>query len=126
MWSRNNLARAASKYLLSATGSLSEGAQLKTTAEQLGVEFHTPSNSILEDVQVQQTGSLEPLSFVNAMYLATDGAMHDNRLGCGVLLWHPTIGIFWTASFRFVVATPTSTDGEWAARLHGLHWLAGW
>ena len=54
------------------------------------------------------------------------GAMHGDRLGCGLLIWHPSIGIFWTASFGFAAATPTTADGEWAARLHGLHQLAGW
>ena len=74
-WSRNILARAASEYLLDTVSPFNEGTLLRATAEQLGVEFHTPGTRVLDNGHVQQTGSLEPLHVIDAVYLVTGRAV---------------------------------------------------
>ena len=57
------------------------------------------------------------LSIMHPIVAATDGSQMHHRLGAGVVLWHPSAGIFYRLWFGVQPCAAHSTDSEWLAKV---------
>ena len=74
-------------------------------------------------VHAHVTSSL-PLPEV--LWIVTDGALAEHRIGGGVVFYNPRLGVLRSCSFGVSVVAATSADAEWLAKLVARSLLKGW
>ena len=128
-WGTNLLAVAASHYILTLPprGEWEpDGHQLRKALRPLRVIIHTGPKPQLDHARIHTSGDASPLSRLSYAVAATDGSQVDSRLGAGIALWHPDLGIFYRQWFGVQVCAGHSTDAEWLAKIALLPLLTGW
>ena len=128
-WSTNLLAIAASHLHLSLpprAGWLPEGPHLRQLLLPQGVALHTCPSPALQDVLFHTSGDVTLLRTMRHVIAATDGSQSGHQLGAGVVLWHPSTGIFYRQWFGVLSSSGHSTDAEWLAKIALYYLLGGW
>ena len=123
--SRNPLSRASAVYLLDTSAPFSEGMALRTALAALRARVHTHPFLHLHDMRVHaHVTSSHPL--LEVLWVVTDGALAEHRVGGGVVFYNPRLGVLRTYSFCVSVVAATSADAEWLAKLVARSLLKGW
>ena len=128
-WSTNLLAVAAAHLhvtLPPRASWLPEGARLRQQLLPLEVALHPCPSPALHDVLFQSSGDVTHLCSAQHIVAATDGSQTDHRLGAGVVLWHPDVGVFYRLWFGVQSCSGHSTDAEWLPKIALYFLLGGW
>mmetsp|Transcript_14815 Transcript_14815/g.23766 ORF Transcript_14815/g.23766 Transcript_14815/m.23766 type:complete len:136 (-) Transcript_14815:232-639(-) len=74
---------------------LPEGPHLRQLLLPLGVALHPCPSPTLQDVLFHSSSDVTLLRTMHHIVAATDGSQTGHQLGAGVVLWHPSTGIFY-------------------------------
>jgi hypothetical protein len=80
----------------------------------------------IREAPILTEGTLDALSGLEWCVAATDGSVTGQHLGAALVLWHPSAGVFFTASVGCLALAAHSTDAEWLGRVVLAHLMAHW
>ena len=118
-WGRNPLAAAAARTLLltpEVAGWRTEGAVLQDALAEYGLALLPLPDPGVTPVQLHSTGSLRAVPSLSPVLVVTDGGLRGSAMSGGILVWHPVMGVVYTAWYGLCVCGATPTDAEGLAK----------